>query len=273
MYKILAFDLDETIFNDERKLDLNTIKALKKAKDAGVKIVPASGRGPRFVADLYDRLDINYDDQYSILANGACVIKNKSNTLITKHSPDIEILEKLFYYGIKHHFNVQIYTDEGVYFFNNYIQELKESEQFKKNRFVMKENDFSIVKDKNILKALYYYPDYYVFKSIEGEVEKLSEAKIEISYSSMRYMELNCLNINKAVGLKDLCEYLNVDIKDTIAIGDNFNDLELIRQSGLGVAVKNAIDEVKEVSDYITKNDNNHCAICEVVEKFILSKQ
>ena len=61
-----------------------------------------------------------------------------------------------------------------------------------------------------------------------------------------------------------------LDKEQVIAMGDNYNDESMIREAGLGVAVKNAVDAVKNVAQYITENDNNNGAVAEVIEKYIL---
>ena len=68
---------------------------------------------------------------------------------------------------------------------------------------------------------------------------------MDVSYSSNRYIEFNHQGVNKGQGLKKLAELLHVDIKDTIAIGDNFNDLSMIKVAGLGVGVQNTVEEMK----------------------------
>ena len=68
-----------------------------------------------------------------------------------------------------------------------------------------------------------------------------------------------------------LAEQLGIPHKDIIAVGNFTNDIEMVSYSGIGVAVKNASDDVKNVADYVTKRSNNENAIGEIVEKFILN--
>lgn len=66
-----------------------------------------------------------------------------------------------------------------------------------------------------------------------------------------------------------LCEYLNIDIKETIAIGDNHNDLDMLEKAGLSVAVSNAEEYVKDMVDYVGKYSNNDGILEEIFNKFI----
>ena len=60
---------------------------------------------------------------------------------------------------------------------------------------------------------------------------------------------------------------MSIDIKDTFSIGDNENDIPMLKATGYSACPSNSIDEVKEIVDYVCKNDNNHHAIKELLEK------
>ena len=93
---------------------------------------------------------------------------------------------------------------------------------------------------------------------------------MDVSYSSNRYIEFNHKGVNKGAGLKKLADLLHIDIQDTIAIGDNYNDLSMIKDAGLGVGVQNAAPGIKTDCDYITTATCEEGAVCEVIEKFVL---
>ena len=85
-------------------------------------------------------------------------------------------------------------------------------------------------------------------------------------------MEFNRKGVSKGKGLHKLADLLGVDIRDTIAIGDNYNDLSMIKQAGLGVGVANTVEAMKKECDYITKADCDHSAIAEVINRFIFNE-
>ncbi len=272
MIKLIAFDLDETLFNDNHNIDSKNYEYIQKAKDLGVHMIPASGRGPGFVGDLYNELNLKDDNCYSILANGATVVKNGSEDAITSHEVSKAYAKKLFDYGKEKNLCIHVYTDDGIFIYNLFDKEREFTDNYKENLIEVEEYDFSKIEDKKILKIIYCDFDMDYLKSLEKEVAQLTDYKIEISYSSNRYMELNKIGISKATGLIDLCKYLDIDIEDTIAIGDNFNDLKMIDKAGIGIAVRNALDEIKDVADYITQSNNNENAVAEVIEKFVLEE-
>ena len=94
---------------------------------------------------------------------------------------------------------------------------------------------------------------------------------IDVSFSANRYLEFNKKGINKGTGLVRLGHILNIPTKDIIAIGDNYNDLPMIKTAGLGVFMANTPEELKSQADYVTTLDNNAGGVAEVIEKFVLS--
>ena len=84
-------------------------------------------------------------------------------------------------------------------------------------------------------------------------------------------LEISGEGISKGIGLNILADHYGVSIEECIAIGNDENDISMIQCAGLGVAVQNARDSIKEVADFVTERDNNNGAIGEVIEKFILN--
>ena len=97
-------------------------------------------------------------------------------------------------------------------------------------------------------------------------------ADMDVSYSSNRYLEFNKKGVNKGTGLQHLASILDIDIKDTIAIGDNYNDLSMIQAAGLGVGVANTVEEMKPLCDVITEHTCEEDGVAEVIYKYALHK-
>ena len=89
-------------------------------------------------------------------------------------------------------------------------------------------------------------------------------------FSCPQYLEVVPEGISKQTGIQFLAKQLGVTIADTIAVGDETNDIEMIKAAGLGVAVSNANPAAKEAADYVTTGSNNEDAIAEVIERFVL---
>lgn len=273
MYKIIAVDLDETLFNSAGTVDEGNKVAIAKARELGVKIVVSSGRGPGVLGNVYHELNIDKDDEYSILCNGAIVIENKSGRLICCHLINYEKTIELFNFGISKNLCVQVYTMDNVYVYQYLDDEYQRIKHFGKTIKFMDNLDTDIFKGQQIIKVLFQKTaDVAYLQTLEDKLKPITDKHITISYSSHRYMEFNAFGIHKGVGLIELAKFLDVDISETIGVGDNYNDLGLIKDAGLGVAVANAIEPIKKIADVVTKADHNENAIAEVIDAYVLNE-
>ena len=272
MYKLVAIDLDETLYDDNHQICQRNIDAIAKARAMGVKIVPCSGRSPKFLGNLYERLGIDEDNEYSILANGGIIIENKSNKSIDVNPIPFAIVEKLFAFGRAHDVCVQIFLKDRIHFYYIDEEEKRGVENFGDNLVFLESDDISDLKEEEIIKVLFQKVDMPYLQSLEKPLKPITDGEIAVSFSSNRYLELNRIGIDKGVGLAHLANHLNIPISETIAIGDNLNDFQMIETAGLGCAVQNAREEIKNIATYICKSDNNEGAVAEVIETFILKK-
>ena len=112
--------------------------------------------------------------------------------------------------------------------------------------------------------------DIPYLQQIEHEVADVT-ANLDVSYSSNRYLEFNARGVNKGAGLLRLADLLGVAREDTIAIGDNWNDFPMIEAAGLGVAVANAVEDMKPRCDYVCEASCDGNAVAEVIRKFVLA--
>jgi Cof subfamily protein (haloacid dehalogenase superfamily) len=84
-------------------------------------------------------------------------------------------------------------------------------------------------------------------------------------------IEMNEKGVHKGLGITKLCEHLNMDVKEVIAVGDSDNDLEILETVGLAVGMGNANERVKAIADVIV-SDNEHCGVKEAIDKYLLNK-
>ena len=100
-----------------------------------------------------------------------------------------------------------------------------------------------------------------------------SQLSKEIScfFSDPKFLEFCNIHSSKGNAMTKLANYLHVDSKNVVAVGDERNDISMIQQAGIGCAVANAHPEAKEVADYISNNTNNQGGVAEVIEKFVLN--
>lgn len=271
-YKLIACDMDETLLNDNHIICERNIELIKKAKkEHGVKFVPATGRGYASIQEDLRILDL-YDEalEYVISFNGGALTENKGNKLLQFKGLMFDKMKEIFEYGLTKDVCMHVYTKEKLYIYNLSESEKERIDNQKVECTIMKENTVDFLKDEPIAKILYQNMDIPYLMSIEPEMKDITDEHCIVSYSSNRYIEFNSLGVDKGNGLIDLARLLNIDIKDTIAVGDNYNDMAMLKVAGLSVAAGNAVEDVKKVCDYTTKADNNEGVVAELIEKFIL---
>lgn len=269
MYKIIACDLDETLLKTDRTVSKENIDAIGAAKRRGVKFVPATGRGFETVQDTLKTLGLfDEENEYVISFNGGAITENKNNRLLHFEGISFDSANTLYKRGLNYDVCIHVYTKDTVYIYN-YTDEEKEYLNGRMEGVEIFTDQIDFLKDQEIVKVLYMNTDYDYLKQIEKDLSNITQ-DMDVSFSSNRYIEFNHRGVNKGAGLLSLAKLLGVKPEETIAIGDNFNDLSMIKAAGLGVGVANAVAGVKKNCNYITQATCDESAIAEVINKFIL---
>lgn len=266
MYKIIALDMDGTLLDDDKKITEENKKALMRAKDKGVKVVLSSGRPKDGLIKYLDELELIQDDEYVLSYNGCLVQEAKSGKIL--HEVGIKGTDLHYMYTLSREFNVNIHAFSEKYgLITPKMSKYTEVEASLNGIEPTIIDFFDIPDDENIIKIM-----------LVDEAEILDEAisrlpqeaydKYNIVKSTPYFLEIINKNGNKGEGLKALAEHLGVKREEVMAFGDASNDREMIEYAGLGVAMENAMEEIKEVADYITCN-NNEDGVAKVINKFI----
>lgn len=267
MYSLIATDLDETLLNDNKhvsKADIDTINTLSYSK-----LVIATGRGFRASEEVLKEIgQYNKPNTYIISFNGGVIVENKDNKILYSNLLSYEDVSTLFNIGLKYDICIEICALDCYYAYRLFENE---ENLFIKSKIPYKaifSTDISFAKDIKVAKVLFCKEDMNYLKKIKNEIN--IDDKYSISFSSNCYMEINPKGISKGLGLKKLCEILDIDIKDTVAIGDNINDLSMIKNAGLGIGVKNTVDDLKPYCDLILDSTNNQNPITEIKNRQLI---
>lgn len=271
MYRLIACDLDETLLNDKKTICKQNLDAIKRAKEEfGVYFVPATGRGFTGVHGVLTELDVRDKEQEFVISNnGGIITENLDERILTLHTIDFSIAELICKYGFEKDVCVQVFTPEDVYAFHLNEDERTWLFMFKPDSIECGDLNIARLKDESITKILFQNTNTAYLRKLASELEVLVKGKITISYSSNRYLEINAAGVNKGLGLKELATYLHIDMSETMAIGDNYNDIDMLQVAGCSIAVGNANEDIKKISDYICKYDHNQGAVAEAIEHFI----
>mgnify|MGYP004470756325 CR=1 FL=1 len=270
MKKILVLDLDGTLTNDEKKITPKTKQALEAMLRQGHKVVLASGRPTVGVLPVANELQLNQYESYILSYNGGSVLNCKTNEVIYNQTLPDDIVPQLFALADQIDMGMMTYNTAGIVA-NMHHDEFMELEA-KINHLKLHHFEKPLEQLNNTVNKCLGTVAVSRAPQVEQQFMGHFGDRISVSRSEPFFIELVPKGIDKAASLAKLCELLHCTKDDMIACGDGFNDLSMIRYAGLGVAMENAQDTVKEAADYITLS-NNHDGIAHVIEKFILNEQ
>lgn len=267
-YKLLVLDLDGTLTNNKKEITEYTRQTLMEAQEKGVKIVLASGRPTYGIAPIAEKLELKKYGGYILSYNGGEIINWQTGEMMYENVLQDEILPYLYQCSKENNFAIVTYKDKYV------ITEHPQDE------YVLKEAILNVMETLKVDNFLEYI-DFPVPKClIVGEPTRLAELekqmydvlkdKIGVYRSEPYFLELVPKGIDKAQSLSVLLDKIGATREEMIAIGDGFNDKSMIEFAGLGVAMANAQDVVKQAADYITLS-NEEDGVADVVRKFMLS--
>ena len=249
--KLILIDSDDTLRRTDGNISERTKKVISQLKVQKCHIVLCTAR-PR-----YHALEVSQEigvDEFLVSSNGAEIydIKNQrilENTFIEKN--DIYFLIE---YAKKHHLRFILTTDNIEYVtkdirnsnqriidIDNYKQQLSNID-IKQCMFIDK-NQSEIEKAKE-----------YVMSS--NTLNIVNEIKTEDSYEE-KWFSIGSKNSSKGNALKYLADFLNIPIKNSIAIGDDRNDISMFQASGFSVAMENSDSKIKSLADYVTTSNNS----------------
>ena len=282
MYKLVAIDLDGTMLNQYGIITEKTKKAISKAQEKGVEVMIASRRAITSVKRFSKEINSN---KYFISGNGAITDDIKNNKILyenilskTKALKIIKICEEnSIYYNV--------YTENGIiaknlsyntlYYYKDNLT--KPDENRTHINIVENVYDYFEQREEKILKIMICDEHKTVFNSIVRKLKELSEIEVlEVSHMSRKiikqgtdeialeyfYTEVSAKDVDKWNALEEIIGLMNISKEEVVTIGDNANDLKMITNAGLGVAMGESAPYVKQSADIIAPtNDEDGVAI------------
>lgn len=271
-YKLICMDMDGTLLNDQKIISKKNIEIIKKACEKGVKVAVCTGRiftSAEYFADL---LKVKAP---VIASNGAYIREKDCDEIVYKEPLGYdnckELLKVLKKYNIYPHFYTTdtIFTEKIIYSSYFYTIGNKTLPDGKKVKIEVVNNwDEIFLKHKEeIVKGVAVDDDLDKIKKAKEELRKNN--KLEVVSSHYNNFEVMNEGVSKGKAVEILATYYNFNKDEIITIGDSENDLSMIKYAGLGIAMANAEEKIKEAADYITDN-NNDDGVAKAIEKFIL---
>ena len=266
MIKMIAIDLDGTLFDDHKNISKENIEAIRYAKSKGVKVVITTGRPIKGVIDVLEKLDLTSEEDYVIVYNGCKILNVKTGEVISSSTINGKIVKEL--YEESKILNTDIHAfridEELITPKHNPYTDVEASI----NHIEDHEFDFNKIKDD----------DLFIKCMLVSEQDNLSNAmqnvneKFYTEYSMVRsatiFLEFLNKESDKGKAVKILADYLNIKLDEVMAIGDANNDISMIKVAGVGVAMENAFEEVFEYANYVT-DSNENSGVGKAIMKFV----
>lgn len=269
MSKIIFSDLDGTLLCSDKSITEGNRAAIDRATKAGHSFVIATGRPFESAKMVSDSLGLNGEGCYIVSYNGGHVYDCYRQKVLFSRQMDLQTVRELF----------SLAAEAGLYVHTYQNGEILTKEATEEMEWYASRTNLRACPRADALEYLTREPNKAIVIDIHDqsrlerfrmEHEQWAKGKCRMMFSCPQYLEVVPEGISKQTGINFLADFLGVDRADTIAVGDETNDIEMIKAAGIGVAVSNANPTAKEAADYVTVSSNNEDAIAEVIHKFVL---
>lgn len=277
-YKLICTDMDGTLLNGNHEISRESIEVIKKAHDKGVKIAVCTGRLHSSAFYFANLLGINAP---VISSNGAFIREKDRDKVIYKKTIDKnslkEILKVCKEYSLIPYFHTpnRVMGEKEMHSAKIYMDFNKHLPKEEKIHIdIIKEDQWDEIFEKykdEIVKAIVIEDkNSKALKCAKDKLKKVEQ--LEVVSSMSNNFEIMNREVSKGRAVETLAKYYNISKDEIICIGDNENDISMIKYAGLGIAMENGCDEIKKVAQYITDTNIND-GVAKVIEKFILNSK
>ncbi|WP_346779333.1 Cof-type HAD-IIB family hydrolase [Paenibacillus brevis] len=236
-YKLLALDMDGTVLNRDHEISRENCEWIHRAIDSGIVVMFATGREVQSIEQYVKQLGL---ESPLVSVNGS-EVWTSPGSLLVRHILTDEWVEELHRIARNTDCRYWAYTVNQVFTTRDWPDRIDRPSGDPWLKFGIHCDDLNLLPE------------------LRGRLEAMGH--FEVTNSSPRNLEINPSGINKASGLREVCRLLDIRMEEVAACGDSLNDLEMIRSAGLGIAMGNAQEAVKQAADAVTgTNDEDGVA-------------
>lgn len=270
---MIGLDLDGTLLNSEKKLSSYTKKVLERAIESGVAIVIATGRP---LSGIPEEMRTFPEIKYALTANGARIVEIETGRILCENLLDAERAEAVLDILRKHHAIHEIFVD-GVGYMNEdglknvyaYFKDPHMPEYLLDTRVPVKDVRATLWQmNSSVDKLQGIFLSESDREEAKAKLDKLSG--ITVTSALDNNLEINRSGTNKGLGLLRLGQLLGISREEIMACGDGGNDVEMLKEVGLAIAMENGIESVKEAADFVT-DTNDADGAAKAIERFVLN--
>lgn len=267
--KVVFLDLDGTLLTDDKIISEESIRVLRKALSAGHCIVITTGRSLAGATIITERFGLHVPGCFLLAFQGSLLYDCFREKIIMNNTiPSRRIIDLM-----------KALEADGIYahtYNANEILTTRMSPELERYNSITHErvrliSDYSELEHEKMTKVIAIsYDNHEKLEAFQKKYRSREAGRFSSFFSAEEFLEYCRHDSNKGKGLEFLARYLRIPIADTIAVGDERNDISMISAAGVGVAMCSGRQEAKDAADYITEKDNNHDGAVEAIEKFVL---
>lgn len=268
--KALFLDLDGTLLNDAKEITAGNRAAIEQALEAGHKVIINTGRPLGSAVIQAERLGLTAPGCFVISYNGGIVYDMGSRSIVYQQTLPLDIVRKVMQEANRRGIHVQTYDDKDVL-----VQPENDDPEIRRycsiihaTHRVIPDLDALVQEPPKVL--IIDYDNQEPLQQFQQWLNGWGKGVVDNFFSCDYYVEIVPVGLNKGSALRRLAQELDIPMENTVCAGDAANDLAMLRAAHVGCAMANATDEVKAAADYVTRLDNNHDGIAEIIQRFIL---
>lgn len=265
-YKLICVDLDGTLLDDEKKIPKRAKDSLKKASKKGIHIALVTGRMVSATTPIEKELGISCIKACS----AGTYILNGAECIYAEYLTCKTMLQVYRKYALPNHIPLWIYREDEwfVTAVDEYVQ--NEIDTVDIRPIITEMEDLAEKWEQERTgpsKVLFGAPKETIGR-IASQMKQDQELDADSACSAEFFLEISPKGMTKGKALSKICEKLHIKKEETIAFGDQELDIPMLMEAGVGIAMGNAIPELKEIADYITKS-NNESGIADGLEHYL----
>lgn len=264
--KWIAMDMDGTLTTSEKTISPYTQEILKKAQEKGIKLILASGRPTAGLLREAKLLNMESFDGYLLSFNGAHICSVKTNETFHAQTVEKTLAQRVIEEARKRNLDITLHNGKKILIERENAYKA-DYEAHACNMDICVVDDLTQVLDFHLHKLLLSAKPDHIQKHIQ-ELQTIFDEELSIYLSAPFYIEVVPKGIDKGASIAKLAKLHGVDASQIIAFGDERNDLTMLEYVGHGVAMGNAIDEVKAIANEVT-DTNDKDGIAKTLQRIL----
>ncbi|MFD0714768.1 Cof-type HAD-IIB family hydrolase [Paenibacillus sp. GCM10027626] len=265
MYKLIAIDIDDTLLTDDLTVTEGTKAALAAAAEQGVFVTLATGRMFPSAKKIAAQIELNVP---IITYQGSLVKTLFDEQVLYERSVPEDAARELYQFCQDNGLHLQLYIEDQLYVEED-NDKIKGYSALSKIPYIV-EPDFDRLIGQPSTKML-IIDDPDKLDRIAEQLAPVIGDRVHITKSKPHYLEFMHKEGTKGHAIQFMASHIGCTMDQVIAIGDSWNDHEMIEVAGLGVAMDNALPKLKDIANYVTRSNNDE-GVRHVIEKFVLNR-